>query len=155
MPTWENQQIICCVCSPLFPGINRCLFPVKIVQERDLFISPTHLISCCWRGTATSVQISYLTYPRMTSCRWLGTEFHVQVLSPIYPRCAEAVPRSSEEDEGSRANVGIEALASDPIPMSNETSTGTVTKTALSFEVNHLDAMTVSPPWVNVSLEGI
>ena len=56
------------------------------------------------------------------------------------------VARSSEEDEQSRAEVGAEASASYLIPPSNKTGTGPVTKTALYFEVDCLDAMTVSPP---------
>ena len=48
-----------------------------------------------------------------------------------------------------RAEVGAEVSVSYLIPPSNETGTSPVTKTALSFEVNRLDAMTVSPPWVN------
>ena len=79
----------------------------------------------------------------------------MHVLSPIYPRCAAAVARSSEEYEQLRADVGAEASASYPIPPFNKTGTGPVTKTALYFEVDHLDTITVSPPWVNVSLEGI
>ena len=48
-----------------------------------------------------------------------------------------------------------EVLASYPIPPTNETGTVPVTKNALSFEVDSPDAMTVLPPWVNVSPEGI
>ena len=69
--------------------------------------------------------------------------------SNIPPLFAAAITRSSREDERLTADVGAEASASSPIPPTNKTQTGTVTKTALSFEVNSLDAMTVSPPWVN------
>ena len=64
-------------------------------------------------------------------------------LSDIFPLCAAAIARSSEEDEKSRDDVGAEVLAPSPIPPTNETRTGPVTKTALSFEVIHPDAMTV------------
>ena len=73
----------------------------------------------------------------------------MQLLSSIYPFCAAAVAISSEEDKQSRAEVGVEASASYSILPSNETGTGPVTKTALCFEVDFPDAMTVSPPWVN------
>ena len=79
----------------------------------------------------------------------------MQILSSIYPRCAAVVARSSEEHELSRADVGAEALASYPIPPTNETGTGPVTKTAFSFEVNRPDTMNVTPPWVNESPKGI
>ena len=69
--------------------------------------------------------------------------------SYISPLCAAAIAISSEEDERSRADVGVEASESYPIPPTNDTGTSPVTKTALSFEVNRTDAMTVSPPWVN------
>ena len=45
--------------------------------------------------------------------------------------------------------MGAEGSASYLIPPSNETGTGPITKTALSFEVDRPDAMTVSPPWLN------
>ena len=48
-----------------------------------------------------------------------------------------------------------EVLASYPIPPTNDTGIGPVTKTALSFEVIRPDAMNVSLPWVNVSPEVI
>ena len=67
----------------------------------------------------------------------------------ISPLCAAALARSLEGDEQSRANVGAEALASSTIPPTNETGTGTVTKTVFFFEVDRTDAMTVSLPWVN------
>ena len=67
----------------------------------------------------------------------------------ISPLCAAAISRSSEEEEQSRDDVGAEASASSPIPPTNEIGTGTVTKTALPFEVDRPDAMNVSPPWVN------
>ena len=95
------------------------------------------------------MQIFYPTYPRLTSCCWRATVFCVQVLSSIYPFCAEAVARSSNEDERLRAEVGAEASASYPIPPANKTGTSHVTNTALCFKVNHPDAMTVSPQWVN------
>ena len=66
----------------------------------------------------------------------------------ISPLCTAAVARSSEEDERSMADVRAEASVSYPIPPTNETGTGPVTKTALSLEVDRLFAMTVSPPWV-------
>ena len=69
--------------------------------------------------------------------------------SDISYLCAAAITISSEEDERSRADVGAEALASSPIPPTNETRTSPVTKTALSFKVNRPDAMPVLPPWVN------
>ena len=75
--------------------------------------------------------------------------------SEISPLCAAAVARSLKEDEQSRADVGAEASASYPIPPTNETGTGLITKTALYFEVDRPDAMTVLPPWVNESSEGI
>ena len=43
----------------------------------------------------------------------------------------------------------MEASASSPILLTNETGTGRVIKTELSFEVDCLDAMIVLPMWVN------
>ena len=74
---------------------------------------------------------------------------HADPFSNISPLCAAAITRSLDEDERSRADVGAEALASSTIPPTNETKTSPVTKTALSFKVNRLDAMNVSPPQVN------
>ena len=51
--------------------------------------------------------------------------------------------------------MGAEESDSYPIPLTNETGTGPVTKTALSFEVDRPDATNVLPPWANVSPEGI
>ena len=56
--------------------------------------------------------------------------------SDISPLCAVAIARSSEEKKQSKADVGVEASASSPIPLTNETRTGPVTKTVLFFEVN-------------------
>ena len=56
--------------------------------------------------------------------------------SDISPLCAVAISRSSEEDKQSKADVGAEASASSPIPLTNETGTDPVTKTVLFFEVN-------------------
>ena len=47
--------------------------------------------------------------------------------------------------------MGAEASVSFPIPPSNETGTGPVTKTEFYFEANRPDAMTMSPPWVNAN----
>ena len=69
--------------------------------------------------------------------------------SDIPPLCAAAIARSSEEEKRSRADVGAEASASSPIPPTEETGIGPVTKTALSFDVDRSYTMTVLPPWVN------
>ena len=94
MPTQENQQIICCLCSPLFPRYQQMLISYQNRTGKRFIHLPSRLTSCCWRGTATRVKIFYMTCPRLTSCCWRGTAFFVQVLSPIYPRCAAVVARS-------------------------------------------------------------
>ena len=51
------------VFSPFSPVINICWFPVKIIRERDLFISHPHLTSCRWQGTASCEQIYFWHIP--------------------------------------------------------------------------------------------
>ena len=128
MPTRENQQIICCFCSPPFP------------QYQQMLIS---------RQNRTGKRFTHLPSPPDIMSLAGNCNSGADIFFDISPLCAAVIARSLEDDEQSRADVGAEASASSPIRPTNETGTGPVTKTALSFEVNCPDEMDVSLPRVN------
>ena len=151
MPTRENQQIICCLCSPLSPFLYQHMLISRqnCTGKRLIHLtSPPDIMSLAGNCTSCADLLCDISPPDIMSLTGNCISYAVP-LSNISPLCAAVIARSSEEDERSRTDVGAEVLAPSSIPLTNETGTGPVTKTALSFEVICPDAMTVYPPWVS------